>query len=53
MIDVQRCESDICDYFVNIPVKGRYGGVNIPVNTHDEIPDDAEIGESIVELVTF
>ncbi len=46
LIDVQECESDVCDYFVNIPVKGRYGGVNVPVNTHDKIPDDAEIGES-------
>ena len=46
LIDVQRCESDVCDYFVHIPFKGRYGGMNVPVNTHDEIPDDAEIGES-------
>ena len=46
MIDVQKCSSDVCDYFVNIPVKGKYGGVNVPLNTHDEIPDDAEIGES-------
>ncbi|UOY09935.1 RNA-guided endonuclease TnpB family protein [Methanonatronarchaeum sp. AMET6-2] len=46
LIDVQECETDVCDYYVNIPVKGRYGGVNVPVNTHDEIPDDAEICES-------
>ncbi len=46
MIDAQKCESDICDYFVNIPVKERYDGVNVPVNTHDEIPEGAEIGES-------
>lgn len=35
LIDVQECESDVCDYFINVPV-----------NTHDEIPNDAEICES-------
>ncbi len=34
LIDVQECESDICDYFVKIPVAGRHGGVKVPVNTH-------------------
>lgn len=46
LIDVQECDSDVCDYFVKIPVAGRYGGVNVPVNTHEEIKEDYELCES-------
>jgi len=46
LIDVEECNSNVCDYFVKIPVAGRYGGVKVPVNTHTDIPEDAEIGES-------
>ncbi len=31
LIDIQECNSDVCDYFVKIPVAGRYGGVKVPV----------------------
>jgi len=37
LIDVRECDSDVCDYFVKIPVAGRYGGVKVPVDTHIEI----------------
>ncbi|KXB03518.1 hypothetical protein AKJ47_02105 [candidate division MSBL1 archaeon SCGC-AAA261G05] len=46
LIDVRECESNVCDYFVKIPVAGRYGGVKVPINTHTEIEDDWEICES-------
>ncbi|MFW6111204.1 MAG: RNA-guided endonuclease InsQ/TnpB family protein [Thermoproteota archaeon] len=46
LIDIQKCNSDVCDYFVKIPVAGRYGGVNIPVNCHIEIKGEWEICES-------
>ncbi len=40
LIDVRECGSDVCDYFVKIPVAGRYGGVKVPVDTHIEIEGD-------------
>lgn len=46
LIDIQECSSDVCDYFVKIPVAGRYGGVKVPVNTHIEIERNWEICES-------
>ncbi len=46
LIDIQPCSSHLADYFVNIPVAGRYGGVNVPVKTHKEIPKEAELCES-------
>ncbi|KXB06860.1 hypothetical protein AKJ52_01450 [candidate division MSBL1 archaeon SCGC-AAA382C18] len=46
LIDVQECKSDVCDYFVKVPVAGRYGVVKIPVNTHVEIREDWEVCES-------
>ncbi|KXA88717.1 hypothetical protein AKJ62_04600, partial [candidate division MSBL1 archaeon SCGC-AAA259D14] len=46
LIDVQECDSDVGDYFVKIPVSGRYGGVNVPVNTHMGIEEGWEICES-------
>lgn len=46
LIDVQKCESNIADYFVKVPTAQRYGGLKLPVKTHTEIKDDWEIGES-------
>ncbi|KXA92515.1 hypothetical protein AKJ66_04000, partial [candidate division MSBL1 archaeon SCGC-AAA259E22] len=46
LIDIRECDSDVGDYFVKIPVAGRYGGVNVPVNTHMRIEEDWEICES-------
>lgn len=44
LIDIQECDSGVCDYFINVPVAGRRGGVNLPVKTHEEI--EGEICES-------
>ncbi|MEA1904561.1 MAG: transposase [Candidatus Hadarchaeota archaeon] len=46
LVDVQKCSSNICHYFVKIPVTGRRGGVKVPVNTHTEIKEGYKICES-------
>jgi len=46
LIDVRECESDVCDYFVKVPVAGRYSGLKVPVNTHIKIKKDWELCES-------
>lgn len=46
LIEIRKCDSDVCDYFVKVPVGGRRGGIKVPVNTHQDIKDDWEIGES-------
>ncbi|KXA96759.1 hypothetical protein AKJ38_02640, partial [candidate division MSBL1 archaeon SCGC-AAA259I14] len=46
LIDIRECDSDVGDYFVKIPVAGRYGGVKVPINTHMGIGEGWEICES-------
>ncbi|OKY77339.1 MAG: IS605 OrfB-like transposable element containing RNAse H-like and Zn finger domain [Candidatus Methanohalarchaeum thermophilum] len=46
LIDIQRCESSVCDYFVNVPSAQRHGGINVPVKTGREIKDSWELYES-------
>lgn len=46
LVEVRECDSDIADYFIKIPSKQRYGGIKVPIRTHQEIPENAEIGES-------
>ena len=44
LIDVEKCESDIADYYFKIPSKQRYGGIKVPILTHK--PIKGEIGET-------
>ncbi|OKY77976.1 MAG: IS605 OrfB-like transposable element containing RNAse H-like and Zn finger domain [Candidatus Methanohalarchaeum thermophilum] len=46
LIDIQKCESSVCDYFVNIPTAQRRGGINVPVKIGREIKDSWELCES-------
>ncbi|KXA99252.1 hypothetical protein AKJ42_03485 [candidate division MSBL1 archaeon SCGC-AAA261C02] len=46
LIDVQECDSDVCDYFVKVPVAGRHGGLKVPIKTHTRIKRDWMVCES-------
>ncbi|OKY78850.1 MAG: hypothetical protein BTN85_1353 [Candidatus Methanohalarchaeum thermophilum] len=37
---------DVGDYFVEIPIAQRYGGLKVPVKTHTRIPEGSESIES-------
>ncbi len=40
LIDIQVCDSNLADYFFKIPSKQKYGGIKVPIKTHQKIDED-------------
>lgn len=46
MFDVEKHDTELADWWMKIPVSQVYGGVNVPINPHETIPDDAKVKDS-------
>jgi len=46
VFDVEQHDTELADWWMKIPVSQVYGGVNVPINPHEPIPDDAEVKDS-------
>lgn len=46
LLSIQKCDSDLADYFFKIPSKQRYGGIKVPIKTHMDIKDNHELCET-------
>jgi len=46
LLSIQKCDSDLADYFFKIPSKQRFGGIKVPIKTHIDIKDNYEICET-------
>ena len=46
VFDVEQHDTELADWWLNVPVSQVYGGVNVPINPHESIPDDAEVKDS-------
>lgn len=44
--DVEQHDTDLTDWWLKLPVSQVWGGVNVPIQPHDEIPDEAEVKDS-------
>jgi len=46
VFDVEQHDTELTDWWMNIPVSQIYGGVNVPIVPHEPIPDTADINDS-------
>jgi putative transposase len=44
--DLRRDDNDVADWWLKVPVATVYGGVNVPIKPHEDIPEDAELCDS-------
>ncbi len=40
LIDIQRADNEIAEYWLNVRVASVYGGINVPIKPHIQIPSD-------------
>jgi putative transposase len=45
-VDVEQHDTDLTDWWLKLPVSQVWGGVNVLIQPHDEIPDEADVKDS-------
>ena len=45
-VDLQRDDNDVADWWLKVPVATIWGGVNVPIKPHENIPEEAELCDS-------
>ncbi|MFQ3476944.1 IS200/IS605 family element transposase accessory protein TnpB [Halonotius sp. F2-221B] len=45
-VDVEQHDTNLTDWWLKLPVSQVWGGVNVPIQPHDEIPDEADVKDS-------
>ena len=45
-VDVEQHDTDLTNWWLKIPVSQVWGGVNVPIQPHDEILDEADVKDS-------
>jgi len=46
VFNIEQHDTELADWWMKIPVSQVYGGVNVPINPHEPIPDDSEVKDS-------